>query len=134
MKPVRTDNAPAPIGPYNQAILAEGKLYLSGQIAIDPATGELDPAVASGDVAAETRRVMDNLGAVLEAAGMGFRHLVKCSIFLRDMDDFAAVNAVYATFFEEGRAPARETVQVVRLPKDVRVEISGIACGRTPDY
>ncbi len=134
MKPIRTDKAPAPIGPYNQAILAEGKLYLSGQVAIDPATGQLDPSVQNGTVSEEAKVVMENLGAVLKAAGMGFGNLVKCSIFLQDLNDFDAVNAVYGTYFREGFAPARECVQVARLPKDVRVEISGIACGRTPDY
>jgi 2-iminobutanoate/2-iminopropanoate deaminase len=134
MKPIRTDKAPAPIGPYNQAVLAEGKLYLSGQVAIDPATGALHPSVTNGSVGEEAKVVMDNLGAVLEAAGMTHHNLVKCSIFLKDLNDFDAVNEVYGTYFKEGFAPARECVQVVRLPKDVRVEISGIAFGRTPDY
>lgn len=134
MKHIRTDKAPAPIGPYNQAVLADGKLYLSGQIAIDPASGELHPAAKGDDVAAETEVVLDNMAAVLDAVGMGFSNLVKCSIFLKDMDDFAAVNEVYGRRFAEGKAPARETVQVSRLPKDVRVEISGVAFSRAPDY
>ena len=134
MKHIRTDKAPAPIGPYNQAVLADGKLYISGQIAIDPASGELHPAAHGTDVAAETQVVMDNMAAVLDAVGMSFANLVKCSIFLKDMDDFGAVNEVYGRCFAEGKAPARETVQVSRLPKDVRVEISGIAFGRAPDY
>ena len=130
MKHILSKDAPAPIGPYSQAVLAEGRLYLSGQIALDPATGQL----VEGDVATETRRVMDNIGAVLAAAGMKFSNLVKCSIFLKSMDDFEAMNAVYGSYFEEGKAPARETVEVSRLPRNVRVEISGIAYGRTPAY
>jgi 2-iminobutanoate/2-iminopropanoate deaminase len=130
MKPILSKDAPQPIGPYSQAVLAEGRLYLSGQIGIDPATGH----VVSGSVEAETRQVMQNLGAVLEAAGMRHANLVKCTIYLRNMDDFAAVNAVYGTFFEPGKEPARETVEVSRLPRDVNVEISGIAYGRTPAY
>lgn len=130
MKHILSPDAPAPIGPYSQAVLAEGRLYLSGQIALDPHSGEL----VQGDIETETRRVMDNIGAVLHAAGMHYNNLVKCSIFLRDMNDFAAVNAVYGSYFEDGKAPARETVEVSRLPRDVRVEISGVAYGRTPAY
>lgn len=122
-KIIRTENAPAPIGPYNQAILAGDTLYLSGQVAIDPASGEL----RLDDLETETRLVMSNLKAVLNEAGMDFSNLVKCSIFLKSMDDFAAVNAIYGEYFEEGQAPARETVQVAKLPKDVNVEISGVA-------
>jgi 2-iminobutanoate/2-iminopropanoate deaminase len=120
---IQTSDAPAPIGPYNQAIKVDQTLYLSGQVAIDAATGEL----IEGDVQDEARKVMENLGAVLRAAGMDFKHLVKCSIFLKDMNDFGQVNEIYGSYFEEGMGPARETVQVSVLPKNVRVEISGIA-------
>lgn len=120
---IKTDQAPAPIGPYNQAVKANGVLYTSGQIAIDPATGELKLE----DIQQETRLVMENMKAVLAAAGMDFSHVVKSSIFLSDMDNFPLVNEVYATYFNEAEAPARETVQVARLPKSVNVEISMIA-------
>lgn len=119
---IKTENAPAPIGPYNQAVLANGTLYISGQIAIHPATNEL----LLNDIETETQQVMQNLKGVLEAAGMDFSNLVKCSIFLSDMNDFPKVNAVYGSYFE-GDFPARETVQVSCLPKNVNVEISGIA-------
>lgn len=122
-KIIRTKNAPAPIGPYNQAILAGDTLYLSGQVAIDPASGEL----CLDDLETETRLVISNLKAVLNEAGMDLSNLVKCSIFLKNMDDFVAVNKIYSEYFEEGQAPARETVQVAKLPKDVNVEISGVA-------
>jgi len=122
---IRTDRAPAPVGPYNQAVIASGRtLYASGQIAIDPATNQL---VHSGDVAKQTEQVMHNLAAVLEAAGATFAHVVKTTIFLKNMDDFATVNGVYAQFFDEATAPARATVEVARLPKDVLVEIDCIA-------
>ena len=120
---IKTDNAPAPIGPYNQAVMAGNVLYTSGQIAIDPSTNEL----VLDDIETESRLVMKNLQAVLEAAGMDFENVVKTSIFLKDMDNFQAVNAAYAQYFSEDTAPARETVQVARLPKDVNVEISMIA-------
>jgi 2-iminobutanoate/2-iminopropanoate deaminase len=121
-KAILTDQAPAPIGPYSQAILVGDTLYVSGQIAIDPATGELDnPSLKS-----ETERVMSNLQAVLAAAGMDFSHVLKCSIFLVDMEDFHEVNQIYGRFFGEA-PPARETVEVSCLPKNVRVEISCIA-------
>ncbi len=119
---VNTGNAPAPIGPYNQAILAGDTLYVSGQIPIDPATGEL----VQGTIEEETRLVMTNLGNILNEAGMDYSHVVKCSIFVDDMNNFGNINAVYGGFFQE-QAPARETVEVSRLPKDVRVEISCIA-------
>lgn len=115
-------NAPAPIGPYNQAILAGQTLYLSGQIALDPATGELH----THDIKTETTLVMKNLGAVLSEAGFDYSNLVKCSIFLSDMNLFSAVNDVYASYFG-AIPPARETVAVKGLPKGVNVEISGIA-------
>lgn len=122
---IRTDRAPAPVGPYNQAVIASGRtLYASGQIAIDPATNQL---VHSGDVAKQTEQVMHNLAAVLEAAGATFANVVKTTIFLKNMDDFATVNGVYAQFFDEATAPARATVEVARLPKEVLVEIDCIA-------
>lgn len=114
--------APEPIGPYSQAVLAGNTLFLSGQIAIDPTTGIYQP----GEAAAETRQIMDNLKAVLEAADMRFDHVVKTSIFLKDMADFAAVNEIYAGCFTSD-FPARETVQASVLPKNARVEISMIA-------
>lgn len=117
-----TENAPAPIGPYNQAILAGNTLYVSGQIPMDPKTGEL----VQGGIGAEARQVMKNLEAVLSAAGFGFENVVKTTIFLRDMGDFADVNEVYGLYFGES-APARETVAVAGLPKNVNVEISVIA-------
>ena len=122
-KIISTPNAPAPIGPYNQAVFAGDTLYISGQIPLDPKTGEL----VSGDIAEETKMVMQNLEAILIEAGLTFEHVVKSSIFLSDMNSFAAVNAVYATAFDEQTAPARETVEVANLPKFVNVEISMIA-------
>ncbi len=119
---IKTDNAPAPIGPYNQAILVGNTLYVSGQIAINPKTNEL----MITDIATETRQVMENISAILKAAEMDFQHIVKSSIFLLDMNNFQNVNAIYGEFFGDD-APARETVQVGRLPKDVNVEISVIA-------
>lgn len=120
---IQTDLAPAPIGPYNQAILAGNTLYVSGQIALNPATGEL----VSGSIEDETEQVMNNLKAVLNAAGFGFEDAVKATIFVKDMHQFSRVNAVYAGFFDPLRAPARETVEVSNLPKFVNVEISMIA-------
>ncbi len=122
-KIIKTENAPAPIGPYNQAVFIKDTLYISGQVAIDPATGEL----IEGDVADEAKQVMKNLEAVLSAAGMTFDHVVKTTIFLTSMHDFAKVNAVYGQYFDEDNAPARETVAVRDLPKFVNVEISMIA-------
>lgn len=115
---VYTDKAPAPIGPYSQAVLVNGTLYVSGQVAI-----ELAP---QGNIQAETRQVMENIGAILQAAGMDYPNVVKASIFVKDMNNFAAINEVYGTFFLEN-PPARETVEVARLPRDVNVEISVIA-------
>ena len=120
---IKTDKAPMPIGPYNQAILVNNTLYASGQIAINPATNEL----ISGGIEEETKQVMENLAAVLDAAGMHFADVVKCSIFISDMNDFGAINDVYGTYFDDENAPARETVQVAVLPKRVNVEISLIA-------
>lgn len=122
-KIIHTENAPAPIGPYNQAVLLGDILYTSGQIAINPGTGEL----VMDSIEAETQQVMENLKAVLAAADMDFTHVVKTSIFISDMHNFSKINAVYATYFDEAFAPARETVEVANLPKFVNVEISMIA-------
>ncbi len=122
---IQTNNAPAPVGPYNQAIAASGQmLFVSGQIALDPATGAL---VGGGDVVAQTEQVMANLQAVLQAGGSDFAQVVKTQVFLKDMNDFAMVNGVYAKYFDEATAPARACVAVARLPKDVLVEIDCIA-------
>ena len=122
-KIIHTDKAPAPIGPYSQAVQFGNMLYTSGQIAINPTTGDLEIE----DIKAETRLVMENLRAVLQAAGMNFEHVIKASIFVSDMHNFADINQVYATYFNEATAPARETVEVANLPKFVNVEISMIA-------
>jgi len=119
---INTPNAPAPIGPYNQAILANGTLYVSGQIPLNPGTGKL----VEGDIQAQALQVMKNLEAILKAGGMDFSNVVKSSIFLKDMRDFPKVNEVYGTFFP-ANPPARETVQVSALPMYVDVEISCIA-------
>ncbi|HEY8298006.1 MAG TPA: RidA family protein [Candidatus Baltobacteraceae bacterium] len=121
-EPIRSEAAPAPIGPYSQAVLAGNELFCSGQVALDPNTGEL----LDGDAAAQTKRALENLGAVLAAAGMHFGNVVKTTIFLIDMNDFAAVNDVYATFFSEAK-PARSTIAVAALPRGARVEIDCIA-------
>ena len=121
-KIIRTEAAPAAIGPYSQAVEAGGFVFLSGQIPLDPATGRL----VDGDVAVQTERVLENLGAVLAAAGLGFEHVVRTTIFLADLEDFARVNEVYARRFPAS-PPARATVQVARLPRDARVEIDAIA-------
>ncbi len=122
---IRTDLAPTPVGPYNQAIAATGQMiFLAGQIPLDPATGQI---VGASDVAKQTEQVMSNLKAVLEAAGATFENVVKTSVFLKNMDDFAAMNEVYAHYFTEATAPARACVEVSRLPKDVLVEIECIA-------
>ncbi len=122
-KIITTSKAPAPIGPYNQAVLANGTLYTSGQIALHPSTGEL----VIDNITAETKQVMENMKAVLVAADMTFSDVVKTSIFIADMNDFAAINEVYGAYFNNDIAPARETVQVACLPKNVNVEISMIA-------
>ena len=122
-KIIETPNAPAPIGPYSQAVLYDDTLYTSGQIAIDPTTGNL----VSGDIAKETEQVMKNINAVLREAKMNFSHVLKTTIFIKDMNDFQKINEVYGSFFDEATAPARETVEVARLPKDVNVEISVLA-------
>ena len=119
---VQTPDAPAPIGPYSQAVRHGNLLFVSGQIPVDK-QGRLE----TGDIERATRLVMDNISAILQAAGMGMQNVVKASIFLRNMDDFAVVNEVYGSYFTDDIPPARETVQVARLPKDVPVEISVIA-------
>ena len=121
-KIIQTPHAPAPIGPYNQAVQFGNLLYTSGQIAIDPKTGEL----LKGDVKAETKLVMENLKAVLEAASASFEQVIKTTIFVSDMANFSAVNEVYGSYFDDATAPARETVEVANLPKYVQVEISMI--------
>jgi 2-iminobutanoate/2-iminopropanoate deaminase len=119
---VSSASAPKAIGPYSQAIRAGSLLFLSGQIPLDPETGQL----IEGDIAAQTRRVFENLKAVLEAAGATFDHVVRTTVYVADMNDFAAVNEVYGTYFSSP-APARATIQAARLPKDARVEIDLIA-------
>ncbi|HMT72624.1 MAG TPA: RidA family protein [Chitinophagaceae bacterium] len=119
---INTPGAPAPIGPYNQAILTGNMLFISGQVCIDPTTGELK----NKDIQEETHQVMQNLKAVLHAAGMDFNNVIKTTIFITDMNRFAEVNEVYGKYFE-GEFPARETVQVSALPKFVNVEISMVA-------
>ena len=119
---IATPNAPAAIGPYSQAVLAGDTLYCSGQIPLDPATG----AIVTGTVEQETERVLDNLGAVLKAAGMDFANVVSCTVFLLTMSDYATVNEVYARYFSE-MPPARAAIAVAQLPRDVRVEIACIA-------
>lgn len=122
-KIIFTDKAPAPIGPYSQAILVGNTLYTSGQIALNPKKMEL----ILEDIETETKQVMDNLKAVLDAADMTFENVVKVTIFIMNMGDFDRINSVYSTFFDQATAPARETVQVAGLPKGVNVEISMIA-------
>ncbi|MCI5054997.1 MAG: RidA family protein [Flavobacteriales bacterium] len=118
-----TKHAPAPIGPYSQAKLSNGTLYVSGQIAINPENGEM----VNDNIVEETNQVMKNLKAVLEAADMNFEHVLKCTIFVADLNNFKTINEVYGSYFDAEQAPARETVEVARLPKDVNVEISAIA-------
>jgi 2-iminobutanoate/2-iminopropanoate deaminase len=122
-KIINTPKAPAPIGPYNQAVLIKDTLYISGQIPIDPATGKL----VEGDIKKETKQSMENLKAILDEAGLTFEHVVKTSIFIKDMQQFSEINEVYGTYFDAATAPARETVEVANLPKFVNVEISMIA-------
>ncbi len=121
-KIIRTDKAPAPIGPYNQAVLAGNTLYVSGQIAINPADGQL----ITINIIRETNQVMENIGAILKEAGFEYSDIAKTTIFLKDMQNFQTVNEVYGNYFKDN-FPARETVEVSRLPKDVNVEISIIA-------
>ena len=119
---VATDDAPKAIGPYSQAIRAGGLIFTSGQVAIDPATQQ----VIAGDVAAQTDRVLKNLAAILQTAGSGLEKVVRCTVFLKNMGDFGAMNEVYGRYFKQA-PPARSTVEVARLPKDVLVEIDAIA-------
>ena len=119
---VTTDNAPKAIGPYSQAVAHKGIAYLSGQIPLDPGSGQL----VSGDITSQTERVLENLKAVLEACGSGMAHVLKTTVFLQDMAEFPAMNEVYARYFSTD-PPARSTVQAARLPRDVRVEIDAIA-------
>lgn len=121
-KIIYTKQAPEPIGPYSQAVMLNNMLYTSGQIAIDPSDGQLK----TGNIREETELVMKNIGALLKEAGLGFQHVIKSSIFVSDMNNFALINEVYGSFFRDA-FPARETVEVARLPKDVNVEISVIA-------
>jgi 2-iminobutanoate/2-iminopropanoate deaminase len=121
---IRTEQAPAPVGPYNQAIQAGNLLFLSGQVALDPQSGTV---VGAGDVVQQTEQVISNLKAVLQAAGATLENVVKTTIFLTDMNDFATVNGIYARHFGDEKAPARSCVEVSRLPKDVQVEIECIA-------
>lgn len=119
---VATDRAPKAIGPYSQAVKAAGLVFTSGQIALDPATQQ----VVAGDVAAQTERVLKNLSAVLEASGSNLQKVLRCTVFLKNMGDFAAMNEVYGRYFSQA-PPARSTVEVARLPKDVLVEIDVVA-------
>ena len=123
-KKIATPNAPQAIGPYSQAIQYGDFLFVSGQIAIDPQTGD----IADGEIEAQTEQVLKNIAAIIEAAGMSLQDVVKCTCFLKDMNDFVRFNGVYENYFGES-PPARETVEVARLPKDVRVEVSAI-CGK----
>lgn len=121
-KPISSTNAPAAIGAYSQAILSNGILYISGQIPINPKTGEIISGIKE-----ETQQVMENIQAILNEANMTFENVVKTSIFLKNMEDFLIVNEIYASFFKSGKYPARETLQVAALPKNVSIEISMIA-------
>lgn len=124
-EPIRTDAAPAPVGPYSQAIVATGRMvFVSGQIPLDPQTGEI---VGEGDIAAQTERAIVSLTAILKAAGASLADVVKTTVYLKNMNDFAAMNAVYMKHFGETAAPARAAIEVARLPKDVLVEIDCIA-------
>ena len=118
-----TRRAPAPVGPYNQAVWHGDVLYISGQIAIDPDSGELQ----TSDIETETRRVLDNLGAILSSAGLDYVNVLKCTVFVKNMGDYERINSVYARYFAEDTAPARELVEVSHLPKGVHIEISAIA-------
>jgi 2-iminobutanoate/2-iminopropanoate deaminase len=122
-KAILSQDAPAPIGPYSQAVRAGGFLFVSGQIPLDPKTGQM----VSGDIGTLTRRCMDSIVAILEAAGLTTQNVVKTGIFLADMADFAAMNAVYETYFADSVPPARAAVQPARLPKDARIEIEVVA-------
>jgi 2-iminobutanoate/2-iminopropanoate deaminase len=125
-KVIHTKNAPAPIGPYSQAVMAGNTLYVSGQIGIDPFSGQL----VDTDIGTETRQVMKNIGAILKENGMDFNNIIKSSVFLKDMNNFSVVNEIYGSYFSK-EFPARETIQVSMLPKDMNVEISVIAMNVT---
>lgn len=122
-KIINTSDAPAPVGPYNQSVLFNGMLLVSGQIAINPATGKL----VDDNIEAETHQVMKNIQAILKEAGLTFENVLKCSVFVADMNNYARINTVYAEYFDEATAPARELVEVANLPKFVNIEISVIA-------
>jgi len=122
-KIINSPNAPAPVGPYNHSVAHNGTLFCSGQIALDPATGEL----VQSNIQDETHQVMKNIEAILTEAGIGFEDIIKCSVFVSDINQYAAINEVYASYFNEDTAPARELVEVANLPKLVNVEISVIA-------
>lgn len=122
-KIIESKKVPAPVGPYNQAIIANGMLYASGQIAIDPPTGNL----ITETIEAETHQVMKNIGEILKEAGLTYENIVKASVFVKDMHLYSRINAVYAEYFDEATAPARELVEVANLPKFVNIEISIIA-------
>ena len=122
-KIIKTPKAPMPIGPYNQAVIANNTLYISGQIAINPADGEL----VTTDIETETRQVMENLKAILTEAGLTFENVLKSSVFVKDMHLFSRINVIYGQYFDEATAPARELVEVANLPKFVNIEISMIA-------
>ncbi len=122
-KIINTESAPRPVGPYNQSVLANGTLYISGQIPIDPSTGDL----ITSNIEDETHQVFSNLKAILAEANLSLNDIVKCSVFVSDMEMYSRINAVYATYFDEATAPARELVEVANLPKYVNVEISAIA-------
>jgi 2-iminobutanoate/2-iminopropanoate deaminase len=124
MKSISTDKAPAAIGPYSQAIEANGFLFVSGQIPLDPENGQ----VVEDDIKVQTRRVLDNIAAILKAAGSEFKQVVKVEVFLSDINDFAVVNEIYAEYFSHEPQPARQAVEVAKLPKLVKIEISCIAC------
>ena len=123
-KVIRSDAAPAPIGPYNQAVFINGLLFISGQIALDPSQGD---RMIQDDIQVETRQVLENIRAILDEADMTFDSVIKCSVFVRNMDQYNLINEVYATYFQEDTAPAREVVEVSRLPKHANLEISLIA-------
>lgn len=120
---INTDLAPAPVGPYNQSIAANGTLYISGQVALDPSTGEM----LQQNIEVETNQVMRNIGAVLKASGLTFENILMCNVFVSDMNNYGRINEIYARYFKEETAPARALVEVSRLPKDANVEISVIA-------
>ncbi len=122
-KIINVDTAPAPVGPYNQSVAHNGTLYISGQIAIDPSTGN----IVQDNIEAETRQVLKNIGEILKAAGCSYNDVLKCSVFVSDMHNYGRINAVYAEYFQEDNAPARELVEVANLPKFVNIEISAIA-------